>query len=35
MDFELTAAQQEIVRQVRALCEKFDDEYWRERDAKA
>jgi acyl-CoA dehydrogenase len=35
MDFELTAAQQEIVRQVRALCEKFDDEYWRERDSKA
>lgn len=35
MDFELTAAQQEIVRQVRVLCEKFDDEYWRERDAKA
>ena len=35
MDFELTAAQQEIVRQVRVLCEKFDDEYWREHDAKA
>src|SRR5580704_12163712 len=35
MDFELTAAQQEIVRQVRALCENFDDEYWREHDAKA
>ncbi len=35
MDFELTAAQQEIGRQVRALCEKFDDEYWRERDSKA
>ncbi len=35
MDFELTAAQQEIGRQVRALCEKFDDEYWRERDTKA
>jgi acyl-CoA dehydrogenase len=35
MDFELTAAQQEIVRQVRALCEKFDDGYWRERDSKA
>ena len=35
MDFELTAAQQEIARQVRALCEKFDDEYWRERDSKA
>jgi acyl-CoA dehydrogenase len=35
VDFELTAAQQEIVRQVRVLCEKFDDEYWRERDSKA
>jgi acyl-CoA dehydrogenase len=35
MDFELTAAQQEIVRQVRVLCEKFDDEYWRDKDAKA
>src|ERR1700732_918442 len=35
MDFELTAAQQEIVRQVRTLCEKFDDEYWRDHDAKA
>jgi len=35
MDFELTTAQQEIVRQVRALCEKFDDEYWREKDTKA
>ena len=35
MDFELTAAQEEIVRQVRALCDNFDDEYWRERDTKA
>src|SRR5579864_6453107 len=35
MDFELTTAQQEIVRQVRTLCEKFDDEYWREHDSKA
>src|ERR1700690_3772340 len=35
MDFELTAAQQEIVRQVSALCERFDDEYWRDKDAKA
>jgi acyl-CoA dehydrogenase len=35
MDFVLTPAQQEIVRQVRVLCEKFDDEYWREHDAKA
>ncbi len=29
------AAQQEIVRQVRSLCEKFDDEYWRDHDSKA
>ncbi len=35
MDFELTPAQEEIVRQVRALCTRFDDEYWREHDAKA
>ncbi len=35
MDFVLTPAQQEIVRQVRVLCEEFDDEYWREKDAKA
>jgi acyl-CoA dehydrogenase len=35
MDFELSAAQEEIVRQVRALCDNFDDEYWRDHDAKA
>ncbi|MGO9450227.1 MAG: acyl-CoA dehydrogenase family protein [Candidatus Binataceae bacterium] len=35
MDFELTEAQQEIVRQVRTLGEKFPDEYWREKDARA
>lgn len=35
MDFELTAAQEEIVRQVRALCAGYPDEYWRERDARA
>ncbi len=35
MNFEMTAAQQEIVRQVRALCANFPDEYWRERDRKA
>ncbi len=35
MDFELTDAQQEIVRQVRTLCSNFPDEYWRERDARA
>jgi len=34
MDFELTAAQQEIVRQVRALCAKYPDEYWRDKDAR-
>ncbi len=33
MDFELNQSQQEIVRQVRALCERFPDEYWREHDA--
>jgi acyl-CoA dehydrogenase len=35
MDFELTSAQEEIVRQVRTLASRFDDEYWRERDHKA
>ena len=35
MDFELTEAQQEIVQQIRAMGEKFPDEYWRERDARA
>jgi acyl-CoA dehydrogenase len=34
MDFELTDAQQEIVRGVRALCERFPDEYWRGHDAR-
>jgi acyl-CoA dehydrogenase len=33
MDFELTVAQQEIVRQVRTLCERFPDDYWRQKDA--
>ena len=35
MNFELTPSQEEIVRQVRALCAAFPDEYWRERDRKA
>jgi acyl-CoA dehydrogenase len=35
MDFELTEAQQEIVQQVRAMGQKFPDEYWRDRDARA
>jgi acyl-CoA dehydrogenase len=35
MDFELTEAQQEIVQQIRAMGQKFPDEYWRERDARA
>jgi acyl-CoA dehydrogenase len=35
MDFDLTPAQEEIIRQVRALCANFPDEYWRERDKKA
>lgn len=34
MDFELNSAQQEIVRQVRALCERFPDQYWRKHDAR-
>ena len=32
MDFDLTDAQQEIVAGVRALCARFDDEYWRAKD---
>lgn len=35
MDFELTEAQQEIVQQIRAMGQKFPDEYWRDRDARA
>ena|SRR5215469_14960137 len=35
MNFEMTPAQEEIVRQVRALCANFPDEYWRERDRRA
>jgi acyl-CoA dehydrogenase len=34
MDFELSGAQQEIVGGVRALCQRFPDDYWRERDAR-
>ncbi len=34
MDFELTGAQEEIVRGVRALCQRFPDDYWREKDAR-
>jgi len=34
MDFELTAAQQEIIRQVRTMCAGYPDEYWREKDAR-
>jgi acyl-CoA dehydrogenase len=33
MDFELTEAQNEIVEGVRALCQRFPDEYWRNKDA--
>ena len=33
MDFDLTEAQQEIVQGVRAMCERFNDEYWRAKDA--
>jgi acyl-CoA dehydrogenase len=32
MDFQLTEEQEEIKKQVRALCSRFPDEYWRERD---
>ena len=32
MDFELTSEQQEIRRQVQALCAHFPEQYWRERD---
>ena len=33
MNFELNPAQEEIVRQVQALCQHFPDEYWREKDS--
>src|SRR2546422_441242 len=32
MDFQFTEEQEEIKKQVRALCSRFPDEYWRERD---
>lgn len=35
MDFELTPAQEEIVKQIRALCTNYPDEYWRDRDSRA
>jgi acyl-CoA dehydrogenase len=35
MNFELTEAQEEIVRQVRALCTNYPDEYWRDHDRRA
>ena len=35
MDFELDAAQQEIVSAVDALCARFDADYWRRCDAEA
>jgi acyl-CoA dehydrogenase len=35
MDFELTDEQHDIRRQVQALCSRFPDEYWRERDRTA
>jgi acyl-CoA dehydrogenase len=34
MDFALSNAQEEIVRQVRSLCAHFPDEYWRDKDAR-
>src|SRR5271163_1041961 len=33
MDFDLTDSQKEIVQGVRAMCARFDDEYWRAKDA--
>ena len=35
MDFQFTEEQEEIRKQVRALCARFPDEYWRERDESA
>src|SRR5271163_4211618 len=32
MDFELSDSQQEIVNGIRALCQRFPDEYWRGHD---
>ena len=32
MDFQFTEEQEEIRKQVHALCSRFPDEYWRERD---
>jgi acyl-CoA dehydrogenase len=34
MDFDLTEAQLEIVNGVRALCQRFPDEYWRGQDTR-
>ncbi len=34
MEFQLSAAQEEIVRQVQTLCANFPDEYWRGKDAR-
>ncbi|MGH7916270.1 MAG: acyl-CoA dehydrogenase family protein [Candidatus Binataceae bacterium] len=34
MDFELTEAQHEIVQGVRTLCQRFPDEYWRDKDSR-
>jgi acyl-CoA dehydrogenase len=34
MDFDLTDAQLEIVNGVRALCQRFPDEYWRGQDTR-
>jgi hypothetical protein len=32
MHFELTEAQEEIVRQVRTLCTNYPDDYWRDHE---
>src|SRR5690348_3688389 len=34
MDFDLTDAQKEIVLGVQALCQRFPDDYWRDKDAR-
>jgi acyl-CoA dehydrogenase len=35
MDFELSESHKEIVAGVRAMCQRFPDEYWRGKDARA
>ena len=35
MDFELSESQKEIVAGVRAMCQRFPDEYWRGKDSRS